>query len=151
MRRWSAFESIRSSRFDWSPTKSSMLWPCRSASTFASTSLALPCTKSFWKSLRGLFSAGIGAPLRVKLSVRPPSLVMHRGIDEYRVATPTCSAASWSSDTQLRNPPRSGCGVPVRKHFSAAWPPVTPGRLTPENTVMFFRCAASFSRYGVSA
>ena len=33
------------------------------------------------------------------------------------------SAAYWSSDTSLRNPPRSGCGVPVRKHLSAACAP----------------------------
>lgn len=71
--------------------------------------------------------------------------------DGYRVRSPTCSAATWSRDTQLRNPPRSGCGVPVRKHRSAACPPVTPGWLTPENTVSSFLCAAKRVKYGLAS
>ena len=76
IRSWSFLESERWSRFAWPATKSSVLCPWRSASTLASTSLALPCTKSFSKSLRGLRSALIVEPLRVKESVCPPSLLI---------------------------------------------------------------------------
>ena len=68
----SAASSDRFSRLDCSPTKSSVLRPCRRASTAAATSSGLPWTNSFSNSFRGLRSDGIGAPLRVKLSV-PPS------------------------------------------------------------------------------
>ena len=62
--------------------------------------------------LAGHGSDGTSAPLRVHDRLNPSPASARLG---KRVASPMCSAASWSSEMLLRNPARrSGCGAAVR-------------------------------------
>ena len=100
-----------------------------------STSSGVPCRKSRLKRSPGLVSAGTMAPLVVNdwlCALNVPSTT-----DGNRVTYPSSFAATWSSETVLRNPSRPGRRAAVSHVISelCGWRPDCSSWEKPENNV----------------
>ena len=115
------------SRLALSLTKSSMLRPMLQSCRSGLDLLAVPCTNILRYRAAGLLSGGnldAAAGERQAAALAMPTWVTRAG---KRVSAPIRSAATWSSETLLRNAPLPGCGAAVRNDFSAGCPPSTLG------------------------